>query len=140
VGAVWPPAAVFIGLSKYFFSASFFQFWLRIFDTVRMAQSTRIQLEGIAQVAGRILIAWHSGENASLKQELEHARCMAAHTHHASLLTMASTLEMERLEVLSGIVESLQHGREQAGAVRLLEHLASPGLRAMSAVKSLAVN
>jgi hypothetical protein len=83
------------------------------------AQSTQVQREGVAQVAGRILIAWRNGERADLIQELEHARCLAAHA------PLSSTLEMETMEVLSGVVESLGHVRGQhAGAVRLLEHLA----------------
>jgi hypothetical protein len=89
-----------------------------------MAQSTRRQPEGIAQVAGRILIAWRNGETVWLKQELERARCLAAHAQQSN------TLEMERMEVLSGAVESLGLGRgKQAGAVRLLEHLAEAGSR-----------
>ena len=109
---------------KYFFRASFFQSSPRIFDTANMAQSTQVQREGVAQVAGRILAAWRNGESTGLLQELEHARYLAAQTRHSS------ALEMERLEVLSGAVESLWRGRGlQGGAVRLLEHLATPGPR-----------
>jgi hypothetical protein len=83
------------------------------------AQSTQVQRDGVAQVAGRILIAWRNGERADLFQELELARCLAAQTH------ISSTLEMETMEVLSGAVESLGQFRgRHAGAVRLLEHLA----------------
>ncbi len=88
-----------------------------------MAQSTQVQREGVAQVAGRILIAWRNGESAVLQQELEEAQCLAAP------LEIASTLELERLEALAGAVESLRHGRQQSGAVRLLEHLAQIGAR-----------
>jgi len=95
-----------------------------------VAQSPHVQPEGIAQVAGRILVAWRSGENAGLQRELEHARRLAAQTHQSTMPEMASTLEMERLEVLSSAVEALAKGRlEQAGAVRLLEHLAKAGVR-----------
>ena len=84
-----------------------------------MAQPTPVRSVGVAQVAGRILTAWRSGESAGLKQELERARCWAEH------IQLFSTLEMETMEVLSGAVESLGQGRgRQAGAVRLLEHLA----------------
>ena len=87
-----------------------------------MAQSTQIRMEDVARVAGRILIAWRTGESAGLRRELEQALCLTAQT------ALASTLEMERLEVLSGVVESLGHGRgPHAGAVRLLEHLATTG-------------
>ncbi|MGA2881521.1 MAG: hypothetical protein ABSG13_21435 [Bryobacteraceae bacterium] len=90
-----------------------------------MAQSTQVQREGVTQVAGRILMAWRNGESAGLRQELERARSLAAQIPHASAPEIASTFEMERLEVLSGAVESLGHSRGQhLGAVRLLEHLA----------------
>jgi len=89
-----------------------------------MAQSTQLQREGVAQVAGRILMAWRSGESAALIQELEHARCLTAQPP-GKAAALWSTLDLERLEVLSGVVESFGRGREkQAGAVRLLEHLA----------------
>jgi len=85
-----------------------------------MAQSTQVQWEGVAQVACRILIACRIGENTLLKRELEHARYLAAQTHHKS------TFEMERMEALSGAVEALRFGYDQrSGAVRLLEHLAT---------------
>jgi hypothetical protein len=87
-----------------------------------MAQSAQVRLEGVAQVAGRILIAWRSGERTALSQELDNARFLAVQTRHAS------TLEMERMEVLSGAIEGLRHGYEnRSGAVRLLEHLAMAG-------------
>jgi hypothetical protein len=73
-------------------------------------------------VAGRILLAWRTGERAGLRQELENARYLA------SLARPSSTLEMETMEVLSGAVESLgQRSGKHAGAVRLLEHLAQRG-------------
>src|SRR5579863_6044853 len=88
-----------------------------------MAQSTQIQRERVSQVAGRILVAWRSGVSAGLEQELERARLAAQASDGA--LEKPSTLEMERLEVLSGVVESLGRRRGQhSGAVRLLEHLA----------------
>ncbi len=89
-----------------------------------MAQSTQAQREGITRVAGRILIAWRSGEDAVLRQELEYARCLALQVDGTS-----TTLEMERLEVLSGVVESLGYRNgKQRGAVRLLEHLSHASL------------
>ena len=114
------PAAVFLCNSpKYFFPLSFFQSRPPILDTLTMAQSTQLSREGVAQVAVRILMAWHSGETAGLSRELEYARRLAAQAPHSS------TLEMETMEVLSGAVESLRHSCGQhAGAVRLLEHLA----------------
>jgi hypothetical protein len=73
---------------------------------------------GIAQAAGRILIAWRSGESAQLERELEKARCLAQ-------IPLSSTFEMERMEVLAGAVESLRARRgRRPGVVRLLEHLA----------------
>ncbi len=91
-----------------------------------MTQSTQVQREGVAQVAGRILMAWRNGENAGLRQELERARHFAALAPYIGKFEMASTLEMERLEVLSGVVEALRSGyHERSGAERLLEHLAT---------------
>ncbi len=127
-GCTLAPAAFFclsryrrpVIVTKYLFYGKFLQFAPPIFDTATMAQSTQVQREGVAQVAGRILIAWRSGESAGLIQELENARCLAAQT------PPSSTLEMEKMEVLSGAVESLGRVRGQhAGAVRLLEHLAA---------------
>jgi hypothetical protein len=107
-------------VTKYFFSSKFLQSAPPIFDTATMAQSTQVQRDGVAQVAGRILMAWRNGESADLIQELEHARCLAAET------PLASTLEMETMEVLCGVVESFGRIRgRHAGAVRLLEHLAA---------------
>jgi hypothetical protein len=85
-------------------------------------------VEGVSQVAGRILIAWRSGLYANLERELEHARRLTARTADPSG-TCESTFEMERLEALTGAVESIERSREhQAGAaVRLLEHLAQAG-------------
>jgi hypothetical protein len=91
-----------------------------------MTQSTQVQREGVAQVAGRILIAWRNGENGDLRQELERARYFASQAPYIGKFEMASTLEMERLEVLSGVVEALRSGySERSGAARLLEHLAT---------------
>jgi hypothetical protein len=85
-----------------------------------MSQSTQVQREGVTKVAGRILIAWRNGESAGLQQELEQAQYLAAQA------PTAGTFEMERIEALSGVVEALRQGRgSQAGAVRLLEHLAT---------------
>lgn len=78
--------------------------------------------EGISQVAGRILIAWRNGHCASLELGLEQARRLTSQADYSS------TFEMERLEALTGAVESIGHrgSRDSAGAVRLLEHLAQP--------------
>jgi hypothetical protein len=84
-----------------------------------MAQSTQVQREGVAQAADKILVAWRSGESVGLQQEIEKARSLPTRT------AFTSTFEMETMEALSGAVESLGEGRpRQAGAVRLLEHLA----------------
>jgi hypothetical protein len=84
-----------------------------------MGQSTQVQREGVAQTADKILAAWRSGESVGLQRELEKARSLPSRT------PLTSTFEMETMEALSGVVESLGEGRaRQAGAVRLLEHLA----------------
>lgn len=91
-----------------------------------MPQSTQLQREAVARAAGRILLAWRNGETAGLRQECELVRWLAAQPHGLKALARASSLEMERLEVLSAVVESLNTGRnQQAGAVRLLEQLAT---------------
>ena len=103
-----------------------------------MAQSVQAQSLGLAQVAGRILIACRDGKSADLNEELEYARCLAAQTELSSVLGMSSTLEMERLEVLAGAIESLGHMRgKHAGALRLLEHLVAT---AISEVNSSEIN
>jgi hypothetical protein len=88
-----------------------------------MLQTKQAQ-EAISQVAGRILIAWKSGHCALLFHELEHARDFTSRTNQSS------TFEMERIEALSGAVESLAlvngPARPARGAVRVLEHLAQP--------------
>jgi len=79
-------------------------------------------MEGVAQVAGRILIACRNGENTLLKRELAHAQYLAAQQRSTS------TFEMERMEALAGAVDALGYGYHQrSGAVRLLEHLAAAG-------------
>ena len=89
-----------------------------------MTQPTPVPTARLAEVAGRILTAWHNGESGRLQSELEQAQRLAART------PSVSTLEMESMEVLSSAVESLTRGpRLQGGAVRLLEHLASHRLR-----------
>jgi hypothetical protein len=88
-----------------------------------MPQPKQALIEGVSQVAGRILMAWRTGQGANLDHELAHAR------RFTSCTTLTSTLEMERLDALTGAVESLavENGRSQVGgAVRLLEHLAKP--------------
>jgi hypothetical protein len=81
-----------------------------------MPQSPHVQRECVAQVAGRILLAWRNGGSADLERELE----------SMGQTTPENTLEMERMEVLAGVLESLGRGYGQRdGAVRLLEHLAN---------------
>ena len=93
-----------------------------------MTQSTQAGREGVAQLAGRILIAWRTGDSTVLSQELEYAQFLASLPAASGMRARPSTLEMETMEVLSGVVETLRSGRERnAGAVRLLEHLATTG-------------
>jgi hypothetical protein len=113
------PAAFFTyAVAKHFLLAKFLQYRLTFLDTGSVEQNIPIANESVARAAGRILFAWRSGKN--LGRELENARRMANEAR------VSSTLEMEVLEVLSGAVESLtRQGGQQAGAVRLLEHLAT---------------
>ena len=83
------------------------------------ASSASAQRVSLSQVAGKILIAWRTGESRSLQLELENARILTAKARPAS------TLEMETIEALSGAVESLaERCGKHYGAVRLLEHIA----------------
>jgi hypothetical protein len=103
-----------------------------------MARSTHVQRDGVAHAAGRILIAWRNGKSADLNQELENARSLAAQTEPCTPPGTNSTLEMERLEVLSSAIESLGNmGGKHAGALRLLEHLVAT---AMSELNSSEIN
>lgn len=92
--------------------------------------------EAASQVAGRILAALvdrdanrNRGPGRSLEHELARARRLASRTDHTS------TFEMERLEALSGAVESIEASMQStdcclvrpAAAMRLLEHLALSG-------------
>lgn len=84
-----------------------------------MAQPTLAPSVSLSQVAGKLLVAWRTGEACDLHRELENVRSFAAKARPAN------TLEMETMEVLSGAVESLRESRgKHAGAVRLLEHIA----------------
>jgi hypothetical protein len=78
-----------------------------------IAEFPLVQREGVAEVAARILTAWRNGESSDLIQEL-------------AQMPLCTTLEMEKMEVLSAAVESLGHvSGKHAGALRLLEHLAA---------------
>ena len=72
----------------------------------------------VSQIAGRLLLAWRSGESAEWIGELEMARLWAAQNRPSS------TLEMERLEALSGALESLHRKSRVRGAIGLLAQLA----------------
>jgi hypothetical protein len=90
-----------------------------------MPQPKQALEEGISQVAGRILVAWKSGHCDSLEHALRGARRLTSQADEFN------TFEMERLEALSGAVESIENngGQRAGGAVRLLEHLAQAGGR-----------
>lgn len=87
----------------------------------------------VADTADRILIAWEEGQDNSLREEL--ARASNLKSQHLD------AFEMEKLEVLESVVQSLQAGRfpsmspvkasedELRVAVRLLEHLADRCVR-----------
>ena len=76
------------------------------------------ELFNVSQIAAGLLVAWRNAENAEWMRQLEMARLWAAHTRPSS------TLEMERLEVLSGALESLGQKSHVSGAIGLLEQLA----------------
>lgn len=80
--------------------------------------------ESVTDLAGRILTAWKDGEAVALQEEL----------HRAANVPVSDldSFEMERLELLEGIVQSLaaeaapRDSREcqVRAALHLLEHLA----------------
>ncbi len=82
----------------------------------------------VADVADRILNAWKKGRENNLNEELGRASNLKTENLDA--------FEMEKLEALESVVQSLQAGRfpsmsparasedELRAAVRLLEHLA----------------
>lgn len=75
-----------------------------------------------ASIAGRILAAWKDGPAESFEAELRRAALVSADCQDDN------SLEREKMDVLDGVVQSLQerHDRPDAGraALRLLEHLA----------------
>jgi hypothetical protein len=85
--------------------------------------------ESVARVAGRVLLAWKSGQFADLERQIEYGRSSMLESWRLD------ACEKEKLEVLLGALECLQSlppARVRA-AIRLLEHLAgngSPELRA----------
>jgi hypothetical protein len=87
----------------------------------------------VADTADRILIAWKEGQDNILREEFGRASKLKSHQLDA--------FEMEKLDVLESVVQSLQAGRfpsmspvranedELRVAVRLLEHLADRCVR-----------
>jgi hypothetical protein len=87
----------------------------------------------VADTAGRILIAWKDGQDNVLREEF--GRASKLKSQHLD------AFEMEKLDVLESVVQSLQAGRfpsmspvranedELRVAVRLLEHLADRCVR-----------
>ncbi len=75
------------------------------------------ELLNVSQIAVRLLVAWRRG-GADWIRQLEMASMWAARSRPSN------TLEMERLEVLSGVLESLHQKSRLRGAIGLLEQLA----------------
>ncbi|HUA20088.1 MAG TPA: hypothetical protein VMB25_15170 [Bryobacteraceae bacterium] len=75
--------------------------------------------ENASHLAGRILVAWKLGPGPVLEQELGYAASAVS-------LDRRDTLEMEKMELLEGVAESLRNGRQGQirAAMRILEHLA----------------
>jgi hypothetical protein len=110
------------GPRRLFFPDKYLQSRNSIFDTIIMPRPKQAQNEVVLEIASRILAACKSGHSADLQHALEHARRLTSRTDQYS------TLEMERLEALTGAIESLEHGpTKYDGALRLLEHLAQAG-------------
>jgi hypothetical protein len=75
--------------------------------------------ETVADLAGRILVAWKHGQNGALDREVDYATRVAP-------MHQPDTLEMERMEVLAGAAQSLRSGQQGQvrAAVNVLEQLA----------------
>jgi hypothetical protein len=73
------------------------------------------------RIAGRILVAWKTGQDRSLREEFDHVTNLNVQGLNA--------LEMERMELLGGIVQTLRadgaRHQQHRAAIRLLEHLAT---------------
>lgn len=80
-----------------------------------------VALMDAGSVAARILVEWKESPKNELRNELAWTYEMA------SLLPLRSTLEMERMEVLEGAIESLQSNRPERikAALYVLNHLAT---------------
>lgn len=72
----------------------------------------------VSQIAATLLMALRRGDRAGWMGQLEMARLWAA------AIRPSSTLEMERLEALSGALEAIGCQSHTTGAIRLLEQLA----------------
>ena len=73
------------------------------------------------RIASRILVAWKAGHELKLKEEFDHVTSLGVQG--------LNSLEMERMDLLSGIVQTLgaagAHPDRHRTAIRLLEHLAA---------------
>ena len=80
-------------------------------QTTKQGQST--------QIAARILVAWRGGQALNLKDEFERLEKSSEHE--------LSSLELERMELLAGILQVLctseTNPSRHRAAIRLLEHL-----------------
>jgi hypothetical protein len=78
-----------------------------------------------ASIATRVLAAWKSGHKGACAKELARALELCRSLHPPE------TLEAERLEILTGAIESLGASRPEQvqAAIHLLEHLAHPSGR-----------
>jgi hypothetical protein len=97
-----------------------------IFDTLPCTWSTQVQREGVAQVAGRILVARGATVKATdLRQELEHARYLAAQVPYRARSKWPARSKWKDWKVLSGVVESLR--RRGLSAARRRSATGTPG-------------
>jgi hypothetical protein len=71
------------------------------------------------QIAGRMLMAWKSGDDLTLREEFTRI--------HSSNARGLSSLEMERMDILGAIAQVLcstnPRPDQHRAAIRLLEHL-----------------
>lgn len=78
-----------------------------LIDKTRMTDHL-IEPETAAGIAGRILVAWHSGQCAGLEEQLERGRGVML------LSSIVDACEMEKLEALEGALECLQSAQRGA--------------------------
>jgi len=85
-----------------------------------MTMRQRTSPVAATRIAGRILVAWKAGHELNLNEEFDQVTSISVQG--------LNSLELERMELLGGIVQTLRadaHPQQHRAAIRLLEHLAA---------------